>query len=81
MKKLWDDYSSLINIPTCSYGGKSQSFTTVHDLVQEQQIIQFLMGINEAYKTIRGKILMMKPFPDIDKIYNLLLQEENLRVL
>ena len=43
--------------------------------------MQFLVGLSEAYKAIRGNILMMKPFPDIDEIYNLLLQEENQRGL
>ena len=81
MKKLWDDYSSLIIIPTCPCGEKCKSFIAIHDLVQEQQIMQSLIGLNEAYKTIRGNILMIKPFPDIDEIYNLLLQEENQRGL
>jgi len=39
------------------------------------------MGLNEAYKGVRGNVLMMKPFPYINEIYNILLQAENQRGL
>jgi len=41
--------------------------------------MQFLVGLNEAYNVVRGNILMMRPFPDINEVYNILLQEENQR--
>jgi len=43
--------------------------------------MQFLVGLNEEYKTIRDSILMMKPLPNIDQVYSLILQEEKQRSL
>jgi hypothetical protein len=28
-------------------------------------LMQFLMGLNESYKAIRGQILLLNPLPDI----------------
>ena len=79
IKKIWDDYNSLTIIPTCPCGGECQTLQSVHKIFQEQEVMQFLVGLNEAYKVVRGNILMMKPFPDMNEVYNLLLQEENQR--
>ena len=38
--------------------------------------MQFLVGLNDDYKAIRGNILMMKPWPSIDQVYQLIVQEE-----
>jgi len=35
-----------------------------------------LVGLHEEYKVTRGNILMMKPLPNIDKVYSMILQEE-----
>ena len=43
--------------------------------------MQFLVGLNEDYKIIRGSILMMKPLPNIDQVYSLIQQEEKQRSL
>lgn len=39
-------------------------------------MIQFLVGLNDSYKVIRGKILMMTPLPSIATIHSLLIHEE-----
>ena len=38
--------------------------------------MQFLMGLNESFSTIRGQILSMDPFPSITKVFSLVVQEE-----
>jgi len=47
--------------------------------LEEQKIIQFLMGLNESYTAVRGNILMMTPLPSLSEIYSLLVQEERQR--
>ena len=37
------------------------------------------MGLNESYSQIKGQILLMEPFPTINKVYSLLIQEERQR--
>lgn len=50
-------------------------------MIQDQQLMQFLVGLNEDYKVIRGSILMMKPLLNIDQVYSLIQQEEKQRSL
>ncbi|KAB5525052.1 hypothetical protein DKX38_022801 [Salix brachista] len=38
--------------------------------------MQFLMGLNETYSTIRGSILMMNSLPDTRRVHGLVLQHE-----
>jgi len=39
---------------------------------------QFLMGLNDDfYSQVRGKILAQDPLPPLDKIFNIVLQEES----
>ncbi|XP_075080676.1 uncharacterized protein LOC142166147 [Nicotiana tabacum] len=47
--------------------------------LEDQRLIQFLMGLNDIYAQARGNILMMNPLPSIDVAYSLLLHDENQR--
>lgn len=75
IKKVWDELSNLYYLPPCSCGAASQ----IIQFQQEQRLIQFLMGLNESYVTIRGNILMMKPLPKVTRFYAILVQEERQR--
>ncbi|KAA8529463.1 hypothetical protein F0562_033738 [Nyssa sinensis] len=70
LKMLWDELSSL------------QSHL-IHEKVsqyqQYQRTMKFLMGLNESYAAIQGKILLMNPLPSINRVYGLILQEETQR--
>ena len=41
--------------------------------------MKFLIGLNEAYATIRGQILIMDPLYIINKAHSLILQDEKQR--
>lgn len=41
--------------------------------------MQFLMGLNDSYNTVRGQILLMNPLPSVCKAYSLITQEEKQR--
>ncbi|XP_070011373.1 uncharacterized protein [Nicotiana sylvestris] len=79
LKKLWDEMDSLrshLNYSCdCVCGGKAK----VAKFLEDQRIIQFLMGLNDVYAQARGNILMMSPLPSMDFAYSLLLQNENQR--
>ncbi|XP_075074026.1 uncharacterized protein LOC142161897 [Nicotiana tabacum] len=79
LKKLWDEMDSLrshLNYSSdCVYGGKAK----VAKFLEDQRIIQFIMGLNDVYAQARGNILMMSPLPSMDFAYSLLLQNENQR--
>ncbi|RVW67842.1 hypothetical protein CK203_060995 [Vitis vinifera] len=64
LKGLWDELASY-NAAT-------------HGAQQDQQkLMQFLMGLNESYSAIRGKILLMNPLPSIRQAYSSISQEES----
>ncbi|GAB4831251.1 hypothetical protein Ancab_040231 [Ancistrocladus abbreviatus] len=75
MKRLWDEYNNMISISPCTCGS-SEAQDKIH---QTQQLIQFLMRLNEVYTAVRGNLLLMKPLPSISQAYSLLLEEERQR--
>ncbi|GMI68007.1 hypothetical protein like AT1G21280 [Hibiscus trionum] len=76
LKILWDELSSvkpLCSCSKCDCGG-------VHKMLDEHEkelTMQFLMGLNESYASIRAQILLMDPFPSMSKVFSWILQEEN----
>ncbi|KAF7138291.1 hypothetical protein RHSIM_Rhsim07G0134800 [Rhododendron simsii] len=75
LKALWDELASYKTQPTCSCGGMK----VYHEQREHDQIMQFLMGLNESYNPIRGQILLMNPLPSVRKAYSLVTQEEKQR--
>ncbi|XP_070043086.1 uncharacterized protein [Nicotiana tomentosiformis] len=47
--------------------------------LEDQRIIQFLMGLNDVYSQSRSNIFMMNPLPSLDLAYLPLLQDESQR--
>ncbi|XP_008229790.1 PREDICTED: uncharacterized protein LOC103329135 [Prunus mume] len=70
IKGLWDELGSY-NDTVCSCGADHK----------RRQLMQFLMGLNEPYKAIRGQILLMNPLPDVRQAYSSIVQEEKQRSL
>ena len=79
IKKLWDEYGAITTIPHCSCGLECASLKAVHKLIESQQLMQFLIGLNDVYKTVRGNLIMMRPLPSLSQAYNVILQEEKQR--
>ena len=75
LTKIWDELRNVQNFPTCSCATGTQ----IHKFLEEQRLIQLLMGLNDSYKILRGQILMMKPLPSISTAYSLIIQEEQQR--
>ncbi|KAL0318649.1 UNVERIFIED_CONTAM: hypothetical protein Sangu_2021100 [Sesamum angustifolium] len=47
--------------------------------IEENQLIQFLMGLSEPYDSIRSQILVLDPFPSVNKAYSMVLRVERQR--
>ncbi|XP_073029634.1 uncharacterized protein [Primulina eburnea] len=77
MKQLWDEYSSLVVLPSCECDTARQYIA--HD--QQQKLLQFLMGLNDSYAQIRSQILMMSPLPSVGQAFSIISQEESHRSL
>ncbi|XP_073296507.1 uncharacterized protein [Primulina huaijiensis] len=77
LKQLWDEYSSLVTLPSCECAAARKYVE--HD--QQQRLLQFLMGLNDSYMHVRSQILMMVPLPTVGQAFSLLSQEESHRLL
>nr|XP_018622020.1 uncharacterized protein LOC104121142 [Nicotiana tomentosiformis] len=58
--------------PTCSCWALPK-------FIEDQQLFQFLNGLNESYSTIKSIIMMMNPLSPISKFYSILQQDESQR--
>ncbi|GMI65892.1 hypothetical protein HRI_000258500 [Hibiscus trionum] len=80
LKILWDELMSIKPVCTCSLC----TCDGVRKMVEEQQkeqVLQFLMGLNDFYAHVRGQILLLDPMPSINKVFALVTQEESQRVI
>ncbi|XP_070014482.1 uncharacterized protein [Nicotiana sylvestris] len=79
VKQIWDELDALNTFDHCSCkytcGGKKKTLNS-H---QDGRLIQFLMGLNEAYSSVKSSILMMDPLPTVSHAYSLLIQDEKQR--
>lgn len=72
LKKLWDELNFLTPVPECTCG----TARTITDALDSNRLIQFLMGLNDTYDSIRGQILLMEPLPNANKAHAMILRFE-----
>ncbi|KAK9070135.1 hypothetical protein SSX86_010535 [Deinandra increscens subsp. villosa] len=75
IKHIWDELISLDTAIVCTCTA-AQTFKKKNE---DKKLVQFLMGLNPTYDTVRGNILMMSPFPSINQAYALLIHDEKQR--
>ncbi|XP_016447079.1 uncharacterized protein LOC107772108 [Nicotiana tabacum] len=79
LKRLWDELDALNIIICCSCVCVCEGKAKLTKSLEDQRLIQFLMGLNDIYAQARENILMMNLFSSIDVAYSLLLQDKNQR--
>jgi len=72
-KQLWDEYVALVAPCSCDSTGSAMR------LIERQQLMQFLMGLNDCYQTVRSNIFMLNPLPSVSQASSMVLQEEHQR--
>ncbi|XP_073302959.1 uncharacterized protein [Primulina huaijiensis] len=72
LKALWDELGSYHDPIACHCGGVKGLL----EREEKEKVMQFLMGLNDSFSTIRGSILLMNPLPDTRKVHALILQHE-----
>ena len=75
LKGLWDELNVYSPIHHCTCDPNK----TLEGYRDRDRSMQFLMGLNESYTTVRGPILLMNPIPTVSEVFSLLLQEERQR--
>ncbi|XP_075106878.1 uncharacterized protein LOC142179889 [Nicotiana tabacum] len=66
-REVWKDINERF---VCSCGALPK-------FIEDQQLFQFLNGLNESYSTVKSAITMMSHLPPISKAYSLLQQDES----
>ncbi|PNX92373.1 retrovirus-related Pol polyprotein from transposon TNT 1-94, partial [Trifolium pratense] len=79
MRALWEELNSHRPMPncTCAHQCRCDAMRAARLYRLEDQIIQFLTGLNEKFSVVRTQVLLMDPLPPINKVYSLVVQEES----
>ncbi|KAG7544681.1 Retrotransposon Copia-like N-terminal [Arabidopsis suecica] len=74
---LWEEYKNYVELPLCTCGRCECNAAVLWEKLQQRsRVTKFLMGLNEAYETTRRHILMLKPIPSIEDVFNMVTQDE-----
>ncbi|GKB66416.1 hypothetical protein Tco_0927828 [Tanacetum coccineum] len=80
LKRFWDELHSLNGIPLCSCGkirdctcGITKKFLEINSI---SKLMQFMMKLNDKFKSVRNQIFSMDPLPNINKAYYIVQQVE-----
>ncbi|XP_048635048.1 uncharacterized protein LOC125608656 [Brassica napus] len=74
---LWEEYKNFIDLPVCTCGRCECNAASLWEKLQERsRVMKFLMGLNESYDASRRQILMMKPIPSLEDVFNMITQDE-----
>lgn len=49
---------------------------TLQSYRDTDHVIRFLKNLNEQYAAVRSQIMLMKPLPDVDEVFSMLIQQE-----
>ncbi|KAK3007596.1 hypothetical protein RJ639_014606 [Escallonia herrerae] len=72
---MWDGLLTLSPLESCGCPKGNEKMNRYQDL----QTYQFLMGLDDKYTTLRTQIINMDTFPNIDRVYPMVMQEESHR--
>jgi len=74
---LWKEYKNYVEIPVFTCGKFECNAAQSWESLQKRSLVtKFLMGLNESFESSRRQILMLKPLPNIEDVFNLITQDE-----
>ena len=70
MKSLWEDLNSHRPMPLCICPNpcRCESMRSARNFRIEDQLIQFLTGLNDSFSVVKTQVLLMEPLPSINKV-------------
>nr|KYP70037.1 hypothetical protein KK1_009245 [Cajanus cajan] len=76
MTTLWEELENFRPLLECNCTVKCVCMTSRlgKDYRSKDYIMKFLSGLNDDFESVKTQILMMEPFPDINKVFSLLVQ-------
>jgi len=78
-RTLWEELNSHRPLSACScvHQCRCESSTLAQVYRVEDQIMQFLIGLNDQFSVVKTQILLMDPLPSLNKVYSLVILEES----
>ncbi|XP_004510498.1 uncharacterized protein [Cicer arietinum] len=78
LKKLWQELENFRPLPSCTCAIKCSCalIPKIREYRDEDYVIRFLKGLNDQYSSVRSQVMLMDPFPNINKVFSLLVQQE-----
>ncbi len=77
LKGLWDEMYSISPWPRCTCGGCTCDIQKqLREVKDRDQMYDFLMGLDEAFGTIKTQVLSMRPTPSLGTVYHLIAEDE-----
>lgn len=73
LKKLWDEYDMIVPVPSCGCD-KSKDYV---EHLQEQRLLQFLVGLNDSSDHTRRQILLKTIAPSVNQAYAMIIEVES----
>ena len=77
LSAMWDEISQLRPRLPCTCAASIQHQTYLNN----DQVLQFLTGLNESYHAVRAQILLIDPWPPLNKVFSMIVQQERQRTL
>ncbi|KAK2973029.1 hypothetical protein RJ640_001552 [Escallonia rubra] len=72
LKGVWNELQNLRPVLVCTYGARKK----MQEMREEEKVFDFLMGLDDTYKTVRSQILSIDPLPGLGRAYVVAAQEE-----
>nr|XP_016476159.1 PREDICTED: uncharacterized protein LOC107797748 [Nicotiana tabacum] len=73
LRELWDDYETLDPSPSCGCPESRQHA----EYYRVQKLYQFLSGLHKSYENAKNQILMIRPLPNINQAYVMIVNVES----
>ncbi|KAK2979253.1 hypothetical protein RJ640_001643 [Escallonia rubra] len=72
LKGVWNELQNLRPVLVCTYGAGKK----MQEMWEEEKVFNFLMGLDDTYKTVLSQILSIDPLPGLGREYVVAAQEE-----
>ncbi|KAJ0470754.1 putative RNA-directed DNA polymerase [Helianthus annuus] len=73
---MWKQFDAMLHLPTCS----CQAAKEFNDFSTLIKLMQFLMGLDDVYQSVRTNLLTREPLPSVKVAFSIISREESHRM-
>ncbi|XP_076960870.1 uncharacterized protein LOC143637344 [Bidens hawaiensis] len=75
LNTMWKQFDAMVQLPSCSCNA-SEKFNDFNQLIK---LMQFLMGLDDVYQSVRTSLLTRDPLPTIKTAFSIVSREDSHR--